>query len=85
VTATPLGLYTDLYELTMAASFHRERRTETVTFDLFVRALPPRREFLVVAGIDTAVLTEGTRAVDVQPGDGDRALERMAVAGAHIR
>jgi nicotinamidase/pyrazinamidase len=36
-------------------------------------------------GFHTAVLTEGTRAVDVQPGDGDRALERMAVAGAHIR
>ncbi|HKA03731.1 MAG TPA: hypothetical protein VKD67_05360, partial [Acidimicrobiales bacterium] len=50
-----LGLYTDLYELTMAASFHRERRHETVTFDLFVRSLPPRRDFLVVAGIDTAL------------------------------
>jgi nicotinate phosphoribosyltransferase len=52
---TPLGLYTDLYELTMAACFHRERRTEVVTFDLFVRSLPPRREFLAVAGTDTAV------------------------------
>jgi nicotinate phosphoribosyltransferase len=50
-----LGLYTDLYELTMAASFQRERRDETVTFDLFVRSLPPRRDFLVVAGIDTAL------------------------------
>src|SRR5262249_13462986 len=50
-----LGLYPDLYELTMAASFHRERRHETVTFDLFVRSLPPRRDFLVVAGIDTAL------------------------------
>ena len=36
-------------------------------------------------GFHTVVLTEGTRPVDVQPGDGDRALERMAVAGAHIR
>jgi nicotinate phosphoribosyltransferase len=56
VTAVvPLGLYTDLYELTMAASFYREHRTETVTFDLFVRSLPPTRQFLVVAGIGTAV------------------------------
>jgi nicotinate phosphoribosyltransferase len=55
LTVAPLGLYTDLYELTMAASFHRQRRTETVTFDLFVRSLPPRRDFLVVAGIDTAI------------------------------
>ncbi len=53
--AVALGLYTDLYELTMAASFHRERRDEIVTFDLFVRSLPPERDFLVVAGIDTAL------------------------------
>jgi nicotinate phosphoribosyltransferase len=56
VTGPPaLGLYTDLYELTMAASFFREQRHETVTFDLFVRSFPPRREFLVVGGIDTAL------------------------------
>jgi nicotinate phosphoribosyltransferase len=55
VNSAPLGLYTDLYELTMAASFHREGRAEIVTFDLFVRSLPPRRQFLVVAGIDTAI------------------------------
>ena len=36
-------------------------------------------------GFHTVVLTEATRPVDVQAGDGDRALERMAVAGAHIR
>ena len=50
----PLGdgapwLYTDLYELTMAASFHRERRTETVTFTLRPGP-PPRRKVPVVAG-----------------------------------
>jgi nicotinate phosphoribosyltransferase len=50
-----LGLYTDLYELTMAASFLRECRTEMVTFDLFVRSLPAERDFLVVAGIDMAL------------------------------
>jgi nicotinamidase/pyrazinamidase len=36
-------------------------------------------------GLHTVVLTGGTRPVDVQPGDGDRALERMAAAGAHVR
>jgi nicotinamidase/pyrazinamidase len=36
-------------------------------------------------GLRAVVLTAGTRPVDVQPGDGDRALERMAAAGAHIR
>jgi nicotinamidase/pyrazinamidase len=36
-------------------------------------------------GLHTVVLMEGTRPVDLQPGDGDRALERMAAAGAHVR
>jgi nicotinate phosphoribosyltransferase len=51
----PLGLYTDFYELTMAAAYHAERRDEVATFDLFVRSLPPTRDFLVVCGIDTAL------------------------------
>jgi len=36
------------------------------------------REFEVI------VLREGVRAVDLQPGDGDRALEAMAAAGGRI-
>src|SRR4051794_37649083 len=59
----------------MAASFYRERRTETVTFDLFVRALPPRREFLVVAGIDTAVERLGAFPYD------DRAVASLPTLG----
>jgi nicotinate phosphoribosyltransferase len=51
----PLGLYTDFYELTMAAAYHAEHRDEHATFDLFVRSLPPTRDFLVVCGIDTAL------------------------------
>ena len=35
-------------------------------------------------GYPTTVLAAGIRAVDVQPGDGRRALEELAVAGAHI-
>lgn len=35
-------------------------------------------------GFDVTVLTEGIRAVDLEPGDGDRALERMREAGAEI-
>ena len=51
----PLGLYTDFYELTMAAAYHAEHRDERATFDLFVRSLPPARDFLVVCGIETAL------------------------------
>ena len=33
-------------------------------------------------GFPTTVLRDGVRAVDLEPGDGDRALQRMADAGA---
>ncbi len=35
-------------------------------------------------GFATTVLREGIRAVDLQPGDGERALERMREAGAEL-
>lgn len=46
------GLFTDLYELTMAASYVRHRMFAPATFSLFVRSLPQQRGFLVAAGID---------------------------------
>ncbi|WP_068001171.1 nicotinate phosphoribosyltransferase [Nocardia pseudobrasiliensis] len=45
------GLLTDLYELTMAASYLRRKMTGSATFSLFVRDLPPNRGFLVAAGL----------------------------------
>lgn len=47
-----MALTTDLYELTMAASYLTRRMTEQATFSLFVRDLPPDRGFLVAAGLD---------------------------------
>jgi nicotinamidase/pyrazinamidase len=35
-------------------------------------------------GFEVHVIKAGTRAVDMQPGDGDRALEEMSEAGAII-
>jgi nicotinamidase/pyrazinamidase len=35
-------------------------------------------------GFEVVVLRDAVRAVDVQPGDGDRALEEMRAAGARI-
>ena len=56
------ALFTDLYEITMAASYFRERMTATATFSLFVRALPPGRSFLVTTGLDDALaFLEGFR------------------------
>jgi nicotinate phosphoribosyltransferase len=49
------ALFTDLYELTMAASYARERMQGPATFSLFVRRLPATRAFLVAAGLEDAL------------------------------
>lgn len=49
------ALFTDLYELTMAAAYLHAGMTEEATFSLFVRKLPPRRGFLVAAGLEDAL------------------------------
>lgn len=48
-------LYTDYYELNMAVSYLRRDMRAPGTFSLFVRRLPPRRGFLVAAGIEDCV------------------------------
>jgi nicotinate phosphoribosyltransferase len=50
-----LALFTDLYELTMAASYFQHRMFAPATFSLFVRQLPPDRGFLVAAGLADVV------------------------------
>jgi nicotinate phosphoribosyltransferase len=52
VTLREAALFTDLYELTMAASYFRERMRDDATFSLFVRKLPRHRSFLVAAGLE---------------------------------
>ena len=49
------GLQTDLYELTMAAGYFETGFKANLTFELFVRHLPPRRNYLVAAGLDQAL------------------------------
>ncbi len=49
------SLLVDQYELTMAATYHRERLDEDAVFELFVRTLPPERDWLVAAGIGPAL------------------------------
>jgi nicotinate phosphoribosyltransferase len=46
------ALFTDLYQLTMAASYLREGMRGPATFSLFVRQLPRERSFLVAAGLE---------------------------------
>jgi nicotinate phosphoribosyltransferase len=46
-----VSLLCDLYELTMAASYHREGLDRPAVFELFVRHMPPHRSWLLAAGI----------------------------------
>lgn len=46
------ALVTDLYQLTMAQAYHEQDMQEPAVFELFVRKLPPHRNFLVAAGLE---------------------------------
>lgn len=56
LTARPVAgpgvLLTDLYELTMLQAYFDEGLDATASFELFIRALPPGRNFLVAAGLE---------------------------------
>lgn len=48
-------LFTDLYELTMAACYHSLEMFSKATFSLFIRAYPPKRNYFVAAGLEDAL------------------------------
>ena len=48
-------LLTDLYQLTMLHAYQVHRMTDTAVFELFVRKLPPTRNFMIAAGLDQAL------------------------------
>lgn len=50
-----VALFTDLYELTMAQAYLEEGLTDQAVFSLFVRRLPPQRNFLIACGLDTVL------------------------------
>ncbi len=45
-------MFTDLYELSMCASYFDNDRFQPATFDLFVRRLPENRGYLLIAGLE---------------------------------
>lgn len=45
------ALLTDLYEITMLQAYFSQDMNETAVFEFFVRHLPPRRNFLMAAGL----------------------------------
>lgn len=46
------ALLTDLYELTMAQAYLAQEMNAPAVFELFVRKLPPHRNFLIAAGLE---------------------------------
>jgi nicotinate phosphoribosyltransferase len=75
------ALFTDLYELTMAASYVRERMHGEATFSLFSRHLPSHRSFLVAAGLqDVLAFLESFRFSD----DALRYLRSLGMFDARV-
>lgn len=55
MTSRSLVLFTDFYELTMAQAYLEEGMTDDAVFSLFVRSLPPQRNYLLACGLGTAL------------------------------
>jgi nicotinate phosphoribosyltransferase len=51
-----MSMLTDLYELTMCASYFDNKKFEPATFDLFIRRLPENRSYLLFAGLERVLL-----------------------------
>ncbi|HEY4674937.1 MAG TPA: nicotinate phosphoribosyltransferase [Candidatus Bathyarchaeia archaeon] len=56
VNEDDMGMVTDLYELTMCASYFDNGKFEPATFDLFVRRMPPNRSYFLFAGLEQVLL-----------------------------
>jgi nicotinate phosphoribosyltransferase len=50
-----MGLLVDQYELTMLRAYHAEGMMGQAVFSLFVRRLPPERNYLLACGLDTVL------------------------------
>ena len=55
-TEDNMCLFTDLYELTMCASYFDNKKFEPATFDVIIRRLPPNRSYFLFAGLEQALL-----------------------------
>jgi len=71
------GLATDLYELTMGATYLALGLDAKATFSLFVRKLPACRSYLVAAGLEDALARLRDLAFDEDAADWLRATGRF--------
>jgi nicotinate phosphoribosyltransferase len=77
LTASPL--LTDLYQLNMLQAYLDGGMTDVAVFEFFVRKLPPRRRFLVAAGLEQAL--DFLEEARFTPGE----LEWLAASGRFDR
>ncbi len=52
VDDTSAALFTDLYELTMLQAYLEKDLQEEAVFDLFIRRMPAKRNYLIACGLD---------------------------------
>ncbi len=50
-----MGLLTDLYQLTMDASYLHHNKNGTSTFEYFIRSMPKNRSYFIVSGLEQIV------------------------------
>lgn len=55
MSAEPSALLTDLYQLTMLNAYHAGGMEDIAVFEMFVRRLPPQRNFMMAAGLEQAL------------------------------
>jgi nicotinate phosphoribosyltransferase len=79
----PLGLFTDLYELTMAQAYHAEHMHQTAVFELAFRELPASRNYILVNGL--ADVQEFLTNFRMDPGDLDYLRERGEFSAEFLR
>lgn len=82
LSAAQTSLLIDQYELAMAASYLERRMNQPSIFELFVRELPPGRDWLLVAGLGPAL----RMVSEMRFGDQElRYLERSGFRPALLR
>jgi nicotinate phosphoribosyltransferase len=75
LTPAETSLLVDQYEITMASSFLREGMNDLSVFELFVRKLPPNRDWLLVCGLGP------TLRLIAEMRFGERELEYLGTLG----
>ena len=67
-------LLTDFYLLTMAAAYFATGNNDAACFSMFTRRMPPRRGFLVAAGLEALAQRTGGECVAAEENGVEKAL-----------